>query len=396
MRSCKKCLYKENHPFGLEFDDKGICYGCIIHEEKENLDWIKREKKLRKILNAYKSDDYYDCIIPVSGGRDSFFIVDLIKNKYGMKPLLVAFNRIYNTKLGIRNLEMLKSKLGCEIIINTIDQSFYKSLTMWSIENLGNIYWPYIAGSTVFPVQVAVNFRIPLIILGENQAIDQVGMFSHTDEIEMTRRYRKEFDLMGIEPEEINESKKISKDNLLKLHYPKDQEILDVGVRGIYLGNFIRWDTKRQHEKMLKKYKYLTHRQNNTFDNYSDPDCQIYNGLHDDLKFRKFGYSKITDHVCREIRLKRISKKQGLDYIDYFNQQQKRENNPFFEWLGVTERYFWKKVNNCKFRFIPSKLKSKKRKNPNHIHFVENIPSNKENVNDLQFLVKGSMLKNES
>ena len=181
---------------------------------------IKREKKLRKILNSYKSDDYYDCVIPVSGSRDSFFIVDLIKNKYGMKPLLVAFNRIYNTKLGI-NLEMLKSKLGCEIIINTIDQSFYKSL--YYVEHREP--WKYIlaisSGKYSFPVQVAVNFRIPLIILGENQAIDQVGMFSHTDEIEMTRRYRKEFDLMGVEPEEINESKKFQKDNLLKTSLSK-------------------------------------------------------------------------------------------------------------------------------------------------------------------------------
>ena len=81
--------------------------------KKKTLIGLKERKKLRKILNSYKSDHYYDCVIPVSGSRDSFFIVDLIKNKYGMKPLMFAFNRIFNTKLGIRNLEILKSKLGC-------------------------------------------------------------------------------------------------------------------------------------------------------------------------------------------------------------------------------------------------------------------------------------------
>ena len=110
MKICSRCLYPENHPFGIIFDSEGVCSGCRVHEEKNQLDWVERFEKLRKISYQYRSrsGDNYDCIVPVSGARDSYFIVHVVKNILKLNPLLVHYNKHYNTRLGIRNIAYLR------------------------------------------------------------------------------------------------------------------------------------------------------------------------------------------------------------------------------------------------------------------------------------------------
>lgn len=201
MRICKRCLYTSNHPLGIMFDEDGVCSGCRVHEEKDFLDWSIRADMLRDILGQYKniSGNNYDCIIPISGARDSYFIVHTVKNVYGMNPLLVTYNKQYNTDVGIRNLANLRIHFNCDIMTLTVDPEKVKKITRATLRKRGSIYWHCLAGQTVFPVQIAVKFKIPLIIWGAHQGIDQVGMFSHLNEVEMTRKYRKEHDLMGLE-----------------------------------------------------------------------------------------------------------------------------------------------------------------------------------------------------
>ena len=121
MKFCKSCFYPENHPLGITFDSHGLCSGCQVHHEKDTNIWDEKRNRLQTILLHYKSkmQGRYDCIIPVSGGKDSFFTVHTIKNDFGLNPLLVSYNRYYNTAGGIRNLEMLRSSLGCDIICHT-------------------------------------------------------------------------------------------------------------------------------------------------------------------------------------------------------------------------------------------------------------------------------------
>ncbi|MFM2394987.1 MAG: hypothetical protein RLZZ546_2970, partial [Bacteroidota bacterium] len=269
MIYCKRCLYAENHPLNIVFNEKGLCSGCLIHEEKDKINWIERSKKLESILLNYKniSGNNYDCIIPVSGSRDSFFIVHTIKNVYKMNPLLVTYNKQYNTDVGIRNLAKLRTVFNCDIMTLTVSPEIVKKITRATMRKMGSIYWHCIAGQTVYPVQTAVKFKIPLIIWGAHQGVDQVGMFSHIDEVEMTRKYRKEHDLMGYEAEDlIDEFDQIYEQDISQFKYPEDIEIEKIGVRGIYLNNYIRWDSKAQHEAMIKLYNYETNYQTRTFD----------------------------------------------------------------------------------------------------------------------------------
>lgn len=349
MRYCTRCLYPENHPLGITFDEKGVCSGCRIHEEKDILDWKERAERLKKILSGFRGNSgrNYDCIIPVSGARDSYFIVHTVKNIFKMNPLLVTYNKQYNTRIGIRNLAYLRTLFGCDILTLTVSPETVKKITRYTLKKFASIYWHCIAGQTVFPVQTAVRLKIPLIIWGAHQGCDQVGMFSHLDEVEMTRKYRKDHDLMGFEAEDlINNAEGISENDLEPYMYPYDKEIERVGVRGIYLNNYIRWDSKKQHELMMKMYGYETATQERTFDTYNDIDCFNYSGLHDYIKFLKWGYGKATDHACREIRLKRMMREEGMELVKHYQdiKPDRETANRFFGWLGITEKEFYRYV----------------------------------------------------
>jgi N-acetyl sugar amidotransferase len=343
MIYCSRCLYPENHPLNIIFDEDGVCSGCKVHEEKDNLNWDLRAQKLKKILNSYKNSSgrNYDCIIPVSGARDSYFIVHTIKKVFGMNPLLVTYNKQYNTAVGIRNLANLRILFDCDIMTLTVNPEVVKKITRATIRKRGSIYWHCIAGQTVFPVQIAVKFKIPLIIWGAHQGVDQVGMFSHLDEVEMTRKYRKEHDLMGLEAEDlISEFDNLTEQDVVQYIYPDDKEIERVGVRGIYLNNYIRWDSKIQHEEMIKLYNYETSIQTRTFDTYNDIDCFNYSDVHDYIKYIKLGYGKVTDHACREIRLRRMTREEGIEIVRKFENKNPINLNLFLNWIGITENSF--------------------------------------------------------
>jgi hypothetical protein len=220
-----------------------------------------------------------------------------------------------------------------------------KKVTRETLRLRASMYWHVLAGQTVWPVQVAVRYKIPLIIWGHHQGLDQVGMFSHTDDVEMSRKYRKEHDLMGLEAEDLLAQSDLKEDDLQAFFYPHDKEIAKVGVRGLYLGNYIRWDTKAQHEGMIARYGYETAAQARTFDTYNDVDCIHYSGLHDYLKFLKHGYGKVTDHASREIRFGRLTRDEGIALVKAYQDLAPADLPQFLAWIGMSRDEFYALVN---------------------------------------------------
>ncbi len=341
IQFCKRCLYSTAHPLGLTLDDEGICSGCRIHEEKDTLDWPERWKMLQNIVKPYRSQNgnNYDCIVPVTGAQDSYYIVYLVKVCLGLNPLLVTYNKYFNTPLGVRNLANLRIRFNCDILYQNVNPISVKKITRTTLRKFGSIYWPILAGQTVFPVQTAVRYKIPLIIWGAHQGVEQVGMFSHEHEVEMTRRYRKDHDLMGYEADDLlSIFDTLKEEDVWQYRYPEDNDLNSIGVRGIYLGNYVRWDPKTQHEQMINDYGYRTSKFLRTFDTYDYVDCFNYMDLHDQFKLYKHGFSKVTDHASREIRHKRLSREDGLILTKRYEQMQPKYSKLFLEWLGINER----------------------------------------------------------
>lgn len=337
MKICQRCLYPENHPLGITFDAEGICSGCRVHEEKDSLDWAARQTRLRGFLDTYRGRNYsrHDCVVPISGGRDSFYIVHLVKRVYGLNPLLVVYNKHYNTRAGIYNIARLRTAFGCDVATMTLDPRLIKRVMRATLALRGSFHWHALAGHTVFPVQTAVRMNIPLVIWGAHQGLEQVGMFSHLDEVEMTRRYRKEHDLMGLEAEDCVDQQGLSERDLSAFFYPSDAQLRKAGVRGIYLGNFHRWDTKAQHEEMVTLYRQYQGPLPRTFDTYNDIDDMHFTGMHDLLKILKFGYGKVVDDACREIRYGRLQRDEAIALIARHDQQAAPNADALSQFIGM-------------------------------------------------------------
>jgi N-acetyl sugar amidotransferase len=336
---CSLCLYTSSHPFGITFDNRGVCSGCRVHLEKDFIDWEWKRARLDTFLNDYKSQKgNYDCVLPVTGGQDTFYIVHLVRNVLKMNPLLVNFNRSFNSKIGLANLAKLRTTFDVDFRQFTINPTIAKSVIRHTIANLGTANWLNIAGQTSFPVRVAVEKKIPLIIWGAHQGVEQVGMYSHFDEVEMTSRYRTEHDLLGVDEDLILDgTTNFTELDISSLKYPADSELNRLGVRGIYLSNYFRWDPVAQHEFVARTYGYLGKKSESTYYKFDNPDCMIYNSFQDQLKRVKLGYGKVTDQLVRDIRHKRISliKAQKIESA-YRSKVRDSDLLQFAKWLGTS------------------------------------------------------------
>jgi len=260
-----------------------------------------------------------------------------VKEKLGLNPLLVHYNKYYNTPLGIRNLANLRIAFNCDIISQNVNPLSVKKITRASLRQFGSMYWHCLAGHTVFPVQTAVRYRVPLIIWGAHQGLEQVGMFSHAHEVEMTRRYRRDHDLMGYEADDLlSIFDTLTEQDIWQYRYPDDSDLNSAGVRGIYLGNYVRWDPKTQHQQMVAEVGYRSASFARTFDTYDFVDCYNYMDIHDQIKLYKHGYSKVSDHACREIRHGRLSRNDAIALVRQHEQAPLAYVDKFCEWLGVT------------------------------------------------------------
>jgi hypothetical protein len=259
----------------------------------------------------------------------------IVINELGLNPLMVNFNRNFNSDVGIRNLSLLRNIFGADFRQYTLNPLLARKVVRTTLGHLGTLNWLWIAGQTSTPVRVAVEKGIPLIIWGAHQGIEQVGMYSHLDNVEMTRRYRKEHDLMGVDESEIIKyDPDFTRSDLSLISYPSDDDLLSVGVRGIYLGNYFRWDPVAQHAQVAKKFGYLGSAQTRTYYQYDNPDCHFYNNLQDQLKQAKYGYAKVTDQLVRDIRHGRIPRTKAIKTNDWFLEQRASHLHTLADWLG--------------------------------------------------------------
>lgn len=364
IKICKRCLYPIHHPFGLTFSNE-ICSGCFIHEEKYTIDWNKRYSDLLNKIESVRKNkgSSFDCIIPITGGGDTYFTIDFVKNRLGLNPLLVHYNNHFNTPIGIRNLSNISNTFNCDIVSSVNSPSVLKKISLSAFENFGNFYWHAIAGYLTFPVQTAVRYKIPLIVWGVNGWMDQVGMYSHLDSVEMTQRCREEHGLQGISHKNIfNVTQSLNSRDLNNFVYPDNTRIAGLNLKGIYLNNYIFWDSKLQHEAMIRKYKYETREMERTFNHYEDVGCLFANGPNDYIRYIKYGFSKVSDHAARDIRLKRLTIETARDYILEYSVKKPSEVEILCDWLGITVSKYSaivEKFRNLKYFNSPNSDESK-------------------------------------
>ena len=360
MNYCKRCMYPSNAKPTIIFDDQGVCSGCRTIESRKKINWVDRKKQLDELIKEYKSiakknNSAYDCIIPVSGGKDSTYQTYLMKEVYKMNPLLVTFNHTFNTSLGGRNLKNLVKQFSCDLIRFTANRDSIKKITSFMLKQIGDITWHYHSGIMTFPMQVAAQYKIPLIIWGEEGFSELTGMFNQDDMIEFTKMKRQEHDMRGYEPEDLIEKSNnfITKQDLAAYYYPEDEIIEKLNLRGIYLSNYISWNAKAQTDKMIKEYNFevLNETRERTFNLY-DKTEDAANGTHDYLKYLKFGYGRATDDASTEIRHGRMTREIGAEKVMKHDPTRPSDLDFFLDFLNISEKEFIKSVDHLRDKKI--------------------------------------------
>jgi len=319
MKFCTICLYPDTKP-GLHFDENGVCFACKWHELKNTIDWNSRKKELEKILDKYKNKDgnSYDCIIPISGGKDSHYLAYVIIKEFGLKPLLVNFHPLDQTAIGRQNLENLKS-LGADCIEFTPNPLVYKKLAKFGLIELGDYQWPEHLGIFTIPYKIAAQYKIPLLIWAETP--NEYGVGDNYDGMYINdRKFQEKFQgffLDKIKPEDMVKYN-FEKRDLLPYFFPSQKETDDIGITGIFLGSYLKWDIFKQMD-IVKSVGFKEDKitKEGTYDSWENLDVK-YTVFHDYFKFLKFGFGRTTDHVSIEIRYGRMTRDEGLKRIKEF------------------------------------------------------------------------------
>lgn len=352
MRYCARCMYPENARPTIIFDEFGVCSGCRYHESRGTVEvnWQERWQIFEDICAEAKNmakqrGNSHDCIIPVSGGKDSHYQVWLLKEKMGMNPLLVHFNHAYNTPAGRRNLRNLVEKSGCDLVEYHAGLDSVRRLSRYMLKTVGDITWHYHAGIKTYPFQVAVERNIPLIVWGEHGFAELTGIVSLEDFVEFTRWSRKEHDMRGLEPEDLIGKDDITRNDIAPFIYPSDDDLERVEVRGIYLSNFIEWDAKKQTEIVMREWDFsgVTYERERTFNLHSKIEDHAQE-VHDYLKYLKFGYGRATDDASTEIRRGRLSRAEGIELVKHYDARTPSYLPFYCDFLGISVQEFYRWV----------------------------------------------------
>lgn len=339
VRYCSKCVYPETKP-DLFFDEEGVCSACIAAEEKhEEIDWEKREKDFFEIIEEYKvkGSTGYDCLIPVSGGKDSTYQAYFMKYVCGLNPLLVCFETTAVTDVGRENLDNL-SKMGMDLIHFKKNHEVYRKMVVESFKRIGDEMWPNHIGIFTVPINLAVKFNIPLVIWGENPQQEYGGPLDTIKNNVLNRRWLEEFGgLLGNRIQDMIGVDGITEKELTPYFYPSDEDIERVGVTGLFLGHYFFWDARKQLE-IVKEHGFKVKEDGpveGTYTDYENIDEKLV-GLHDYLKFVKYGFGRASDHACLDVRNKRISREEAVNLVkEYDGKYPHWGINNFIEYSGM-------------------------------------------------------------
>lgn len=314
LKYCTRCVMPYTRP-DLHLDEESICNACRAYESRKLVNWDQRRQELLTILERYQSNESnWDCIVPVSGGKDSTYQV-IRMLQLGINPLCVTSTTCDLSTIGRKNIENIKH-LGVDCMEFSPNPVIRAKLNRIGLTEVGDISWPEHVGIFTIPVRAAVQFNVPLIIWGENSQNEYGGPAAAAENNILTRRWLEEFGgLLGLRVSDLSTTYAIEQKHLLPYQYPTDEELQRVGVTGLFLGHYIPWDGLSN--ALIAQANGLT-----TFDqavegsmvNYENLDNH-QTGIHDYFKFLKFGFARATDIACLHVRRGRITRQDALDIV---------------------------------------------------------------------------------
>lgn len=339
LRYCTRCCVPETQE-GIKFDEMGICQACQSSEQKIHINWVEREKKLRKILNDAKAraGNNYDCIIPISGGKDSTFQLHVLTKVYGMKPLAVTFSHNWWSETGWYNLQNDLEKFNVDHIIFTPNRALINKIVKRSVEMIGDVGWHDHGGVGSFPLQVAVRFKIPLLIWGESIAEASgratyetpVHKFDREYFIKQSAKYRADEMVKG----------ELTERDMYPFTVPSQKDIDKVGVWGIHLGDYVFWDEERQVDFIRDVYGWRETEMEGAYKRYKSVE-DIMSGMHDFTCYLKRGYGRCTYQASVDVRNGLLTRDEAFTLIRKYDPEIPEALDYYLKITGTTEKEFY-------------------------------------------------------
>lgn len=351
MKLCQKCTTPDTRPH-LYFDEENVCDACHTaakkHSHENGITWDERKREFEELMDQYRCHDgsQYDCVVPVSGGKDSIYQTHFLKKEYGMNPLAVTFGQCRLTDNGRNNLQALRS-IGVDHISYDINPKVYQKLGREGLTRVGDHCWACHIGIHTVPVQIACRFRIPLVVYGENGQMEYGGPQFFRDRKVMDDRWREEFCFLGCRPDAMRQGLDISNADLKFTKFPTQAELEKFNINTIRLGYYFKWDSKRNVE-IAKSYGFLPHPNGpyaGAYWDFENVDCWFIE-LHDYMMFVKYGFGRATTQTSIDIRNGVLSRQDGIEIVlELDGRLSDRVIHDFCEWTGMPEREFHRTVD---------------------------------------------------
>jgi N-acetyl sugar amidotransferase len=337
---CKRCVMSNQRPASIpEFkhlpdrrgakymhiNKEGICDACRQAEMKENIDWNKREEELLQLLDKYRRNDgHYDCIVPGSGGKDSAFQSHVLKYKYGMHPLTITWPPILYTEYGHQNFLNWIEIGGFDNLTFKPNGQTHKLLTKLAIQNLLHPFQTFILGQKNLAPKIAINYKIPLIFYGENEAeygnpiADNASSLRDKSFYEMNDL--SQVYISGMSIPHLVERYGLSINDLMSYLPAPADELEKAKIEVHYLGYYLKWTPQEVYYYATENtgFKSRPFRTEGTYSKYNSIDDKI-DDLHYYTTWIKFGLGRASYDASQEIRNKHLTREDGVALVKQFD-----------------------------------------------------------------------------
>lgn len=341
VRYCRTCILPETRP-GIRLDSDGICLPCRNSQSKRlDIDWAARDQALRRVAENARaqSSGGYDCIIPVSGGKDSTWQT-VVCLELGLKPLCVTWKTPARTELGQHNLDNLVA-LGVDHIDYQINPKIEKRFMYQSLVKYGSTAVPMHMAMFSIPLSIALRFRIPLVVWGENSAFEYGSSDKENEGFRLTANWLREHgNTFGTTARDWV-STELSARDLTPYWGPEPDQLTQSGMTAIFLGYYLKWDP----ENTLKVAKASGFRVREEgpktgYWNYADIDDDFMS-IHHYIKWYKFGCTRLFDNLSVEIRNGRVTREEALTILRRLGDQRPTEDiQKLCRFLEISEDHF--------------------------------------------------------
>lgn len=358
---CKKCVITNQRPNSaveykhtkdskkatIHFDEQGVCDACNFAERKRSgIDWVERERQLRDLCDQHrKHDGSYDCIVPGSGGKDSFYASHLLKTKYGMHPLTVTWAPHVYTEWGWKNFQSW-IHAGHDNYLMTPNGRVHRLLTRLSTELLFHPFQAFMFGQKALAPKMALLFNIPLVFYGENEA-EYGNPIGDTNSAKRDWSYftaddQSKIHLGGVSVADLKSQFGVDQ-NDLQPYLPADpQQVAEKKIDVHYLGYYLKWHPQSCYYYAVEHggFQASPERTPGTYSKYNSIDDRI-----DDLHYYttgvKFGIGRASYDAAQEIRSGDITREEGVALVKRFDHEfPERFASELFDYLSLPEREF--------------------------------------------------------